>query len=402
MKALCWNGVNSLKVETVPDPKILNPKDAIIRVKMSSVCGSDLHLLDGYVPTMQRGDIIGHEFMGEVVEVGSEVRKYKQGDRVVVVSVIGCGECFYCKRQEWSLCDNSNPNEVLTQAYGDVTSGIFGYSHAFGGFSGSHAEYIRVPFVENGAFKIPDGVTDEQAVFVSDAVPTGFMAAELCEILPGDTVAIWGCGGVGQMAIQSARLLGAERIIAIDRFPERLELAKEKGGAEIINYEEVQVLDALKELTGGRGPDACIDAVGMEAHELGRTYVYNRMKQAVGLETDRPEVLREAILACRKGGTVSVMGVYGGSVDKFPMGAAMNKGLRFRMGQQHGQKYAFRLLEQIQKGELNPSFLMTHTMSLEEGERGYEIFKKKQENCIRVVFKPAESKSSLDTSKRAA
>ncbi len=393
MKALCWNGVNELSVEYVPDPKILNPKDAIVRVKMSSVCGSDLHLLDGYVPTMRRGDIIGHEFMGEIVEVGSEVKKFKHGDRVVVVSVIGCGACSFCKKQEWSLCDNTNPNDaILIKAFGDTTSGIFGYSHAFGGFSGSHAEYVRVPFVENGAFKIPEEVSDEQAVFVSDSVPTGFMGADFCDIQPGDIVAVWGCGGVGQMAIQSARLLGAERVIAIDRYPERLQFAKDKGGAEILNYEEVHILDALKELTGGRGPDACIDAVGMEAHGVGLSYAYDRVKQAIMLETDRPEVLREAILACRKGGTISIVGVYGAVLDKFPMGAAMNKALKFRMGQQHGQKYVPRLLDYIQKGKLDPSFLMTHSMSLEEGVRGYEIFKKKQNQCMRVVFTPGSSK----------
>jgi len=389
MRALCWKGVNELAVETVPDPTILNPSDAIVRVKLSSVCGSDLHLLDGYMPSMRSGDIIGHEFMGEVVAVGSGVRKLKIGDRVLVVSVIGCGACWYCRRGEWSLCDNTNPSDqAMDPLFGQTTAGIFGYSHLLGGYAGSHAEYIRVPFAEQGSFKIPDGIADQAALFLSDAVPTGFMAADLCGITPGDVVAVWGCGAVGLMAIRSAYLLGAERVIAIDRFPERLRLAEQREGAETLNYELFDVTEALKEMTGGRGPDACIDAVGMEAHGVGLAYTYDRIKQAARLESDRPIVLREAILACRKGGTVSVIGVYGGMVDKIPFGAAMNKGLTLRMGQQHGQKYVPQLLERVERGELDPSYLCTHPMSLEEAPRGYELFKTKSDGCLRAVFRP--------------
>lgn len=394
MRALCFNGVNDLRCERVDDPTLLRPRDAIVRVSLSSVCGSDLHLLDGYVPTMKAGDIIGHEFVGEVVETGSAVEKLEIGDRVVVVSVIGCGECFFCKRDLWSLCDNSNPSHrALDFAYGKTTSGIFGYSHAFGGYAGSHAEYVRVPFADRGAFKVPDGVPDEKVVFVSDAVPTGYMAADLCGIEPGDVVAVWGCGGVGLMAIESARLLGAERIIAIDRLPNRLRLARERG-AETLSFDETRVLAALEELTAGRGPDRCIDAVGLEATGHGVVYGYDRVKQAMHLETDRPLALREAIMACRKGGTVSIIGVYGGLVDKFPIGAAMNKGLVLRMGQQHGQKYVPRLLEHIANGELDPSYLLTHRLPLEQGQRGYEMFREKTDDCVRVVFAPAEREAA--------
>ncbi|WP_207433764.1 zinc-dependent alcohol dehydrogenase [Sabulibacter ruber] len=392
MRALCWVGVNDLKVEQVPDPGILNPKDAIVRVTMSSVCGSDLHLLGGYVPAMREGDIIGHEFMGEVVEVGSEVRKLQRGDRVVVSSVIGCGGCWHCNQGEWSLCDNSNTDAgLLEKAYGYSGAGIFGYSHAFGGYAGSHAEYIRVPYADNGSFKIPEGVKDESALFVSDAFPTGFMAADMCGIQPGDVVAVWGCGGVGQMAIRSAYLLGASRVIAIDRFPERLEIARTIGQAETLNYEEVDVLEMLKEMTGGRGPDRCIDAVGMEAHTTGVEHLYDKAKQMVRLETDRPAVLRQAIMACRKGGTVSIVGVYGGLLDKFPMGAAMNKALTFRMGQMHAQRYIPHLLDIVQRGEVDPSYLLTHRWPLEKGMEGYTMFKKKTDNCMRVVFTPQEA-----------
>jgi threonine dehydrogenase-like Zn-dependent dehydrogenase len=389
MQALCWKGVNKLGVETVPDPKILRPRDAIVRVTMSSVCGSDLHLLGGLVPTMKKGDIIGHEFMGEVVETGPEVQRLKRGDRVVVSSIIGCGGCHYCRREEWSLCDNSNPDGgVLDLAYGATGAGIFGYTHAFGGYAGSHAEYVRVPFADHNAFQVPEGLTDEQAVFASDALPTGTMAAEMCGIQAGDVIAIWGAGGVGQMAIRAAYMLGAERVIAIDRFPERLRMARERGGAETLNYEEVDVHEALREMTGGRGPDACIDAVGMEAHGTGIEYAYDRLKQAVRLETDRPEVLRHAILACKKGGTISIVGAYAGFVDKLPIGAAMNKALTFRMGQQHGQRYIPRLLEQIAGGRLDPSYLITHRMRLADAPLGYEMFKEKRDGCVRVVFTP--------------
>ncbi|WP_438026454.1 zinc-dependent alcohol dehydrogenase [Sorangium sp. So ce233] len=395
MRALCWNGVNDLRVETVPDPRILAPHDAIVRVRMSSVCGSDLHLLDGYVPTMKKGDILGHEFIGEVVDVGPDVSKLKKGDRVVVCSIVGCGRCFYCEHELWSLCDNSNPGHaVLDEVYGDTTAAIFGYSHAFGGIAGSHAEYVRVPFADQGAFKVPDGVPDERALFVSDALPTGYMGADMCGIRPGDVIAVWGAGGVGLMAILSAYLLGAERVIAIDRIPERLRLARERGRAEVLDYDEVDVHEALRDMTGGRGPDACIDAVGMEAHGSGLEYAYDRAKQAMRLETDRPIALRQAIMACRKGGTVSIVGAYGGFIDKFPLGAAMNKGLVFRMGQQHGQRYMPRLLEHIERGEIDPSFLVTHPMRLEDGPRGYQLFKKKQDGCVRVVFTPAATASA--------
>lgn len=390
MRALCWNGVDELRVENVPEPSIVNPHDAIVAVRLSSVCGSDLPLLDGYVPAMRQGDVIGHEFLGEVVETGSDVQRLSKGDRVIVISIIACGRCWYCEQELYSLCDNSNPKPEMTElVYGHATAGIFGYSHAFGGYAGSHAEYIRVPFADVGAFKVPDGVSDEQAVFVSDAVPTGFMAADLCNIHPGDVVAVWGCGGVGQMAIRSAYLLGAERVIAIDRFSERLRMAEHRGGAEVLNYEDVDVHEALLERTGGRGPDSCIDAVGMAAHGDGSvSYAYDRAKQALRLETDRPQVLRQAIRACRKGGTVSVIGVYGGFLDKFPMGAVMNKGLTIRTGQQHGQRYAPRLFDHIVRGELDPSFLLTHRWPLEDGPRGYEMFKHRDDGCMRVVFDP--------------
>lgn len=389
MRALCWNGINDLAVETVPDPSILNPQDAIVKVTMSSVCGSDLHLLDGYVPTMREGDIIGHEFIGEIVETGREVKKLKKGDRVVVGSIIGCGECFFCKHGAWSLCDNTNPNAfLLEKIYGASTAGIYGYSHAFGGYAGSHANYIRIPFADKGAFAIPEGVPDEKVIFASDAFPTGYMAADMAGIKPGDVVAVWGCGGVGLMAMESAFLLGAERVIAIDRIPERLDKAYEFAGAETLNYKDTDIQEALREMTGGRGPDVCIDAVGMEAHSFGIDYTYDKIKQSLRLETDRPVVLREAIIACRKGGTVSIVGVYGGFIDKFPMGAAMNKGLTLKMGQMHAQKYIPVLLDHIQKGDVNPSYILTHKWPLEKGPEGYDMFKKKKDNCIRVVFTP--------------
>lgn len=389
MKALCWNGINNLSVETVPDPAILNPHDAIVKVSMSSVCGSDLHLLDGYVPTMRAGDIIGHEFVGEVVETGPEVKKLKKGDRVVVGSVIGCGECMYCSQGAWSLCDNTNPNAfLLEKVYGASGAGIFGYSHAFGGYAGSHANFVRVPFADNGAFRIPEGLPDEKVIFASDAFPTGYMAADMAGIEPGDIVAVWGCGAVGLMAIQSAFLLGAERVIAIDRFYNRLQMARQYAHAETLNYEEENIHEALLELTGGRGPDRCIDAVGMEAHGKGVEYTYDRVRQALRLETDRPIVLRQAIKACRKGGTLSIVGVYAGMVDKFPIGSAMNKGLTFRMGQMHAQKYIPKLLDIIAKGSIDPSYMLTHLWPLDKGPEGYQMFKEKTDNCVRVVFAP--------------
>jgi len=389
MRALCWNGVNDLRVETVPDPEILNPRDIILKVKLSTTCGSDLHFIDGYIPTMREGDVIGHEFMGEIVDVGKEVKKVKKGDRVVVPSFICCGSCWYCRHDLYSLCDNTNPKgELQEPVFGYPTAGIYGYTHAFGGYAGSHAEYVRVPHADVDCFKVPEEVRDETALFLSDAGPTGYMGADFCDIKPGYTVAVWGCGGVGLMAQRSAFLLGAERVIGIDRFPERLKLAEEKVGSETINYAEVDsVIDTLKEMTGGRGPDACIDAVGMEAHGTGPAYLYDRVKQAMYMESDRGQALREAITACRKGGVLSILGVYG-VMDKFPIGTIMNKGLTVRSAQQHGQKYLPRLLEHARKGELDPSFLVTHRFSLEDSPRGYEMFKHKEDGCVRSVFVP--------------
>lgn len=390
MRALTWQGPNRLQVETVADPKLINPQDAIIKVTLSSVCGSDLHLLGGYVPTMHAGDILGHEFLGEVVEVGARVKSVRKGDRVITVSIIGCGECEHCRRQDFSCCDNSNPNPCVTEmAYGQPCSGIIGYSHAFGGYAGSHATYIRVPYADVNLFKVPEGVTDEQAVFVSDAAPTGYFAADNAGIQPGDTVAVWGCGAVGLMAIASAYLLGAERVIAIDRLSDRLTLAENKLGAIPLDYQTTNIHQALLELTGGRGPDRCIDCVGMEAHGTEVDFVYDKAKQLLRLHTERGTVLRQAIRACRKGGTVSVVGVYGGLLDKFPMGAVVNKGLTLRAGQQPGQRYATRLFEHIQAGELDPSWLLTHPMDLEDGAEGYRLFKEKGDQCLRAVFKPA-------------
>jgi len=389
MKAVCWYGANDVRVETVPDPQILNPRDAIIKITSTAICGSDLHIYDGYIPTMQQGDIIGHEFMGEVVEVGRGVNNLKIGARVVVPSTIGCGHCNYCKHDQWSLCDNSNPNGYMEEAlFGNITSAIYGYSHLFGGYAGAQAEYIRVPFADVGVLNVPKDLSDEQLLFISDAIPTGYMGAELCDIQPGDTVAVWGCGAVGQFAMISAYMLGADRVIAIDRFPERLEMAKKYAKAEVINYEEVDAGEALKEMTGGRGPDCCIDAVGLEAHGMGVEGVYDKAKQAVRLETDRPHVLRQMMVACRKGGTLSIMGVYSGFVDKLPFGAAFNKGLTMRMGQMHGQKYMRLLLERVLNGELDPSFVVTHRLPLEDAKQGYEMFKHKKDNCIKVVLKP--------------
>jgi len=390
MKATCWYGINDVRVEDVPDPEILNPRDAIVRITSTAICGSDLHLYNGYVPTMEKGDILGHEFMGEVVETGPGVKNLKAGDRVVVPFPISCGNCFFCERQMFSLCENLNPNaSIAEKMYGHSPAGIFGYSHMLGGYAGGQAEYARVPFADVGPIKIENGYTDEQVLFLSDIFPTGYMAAEQCNIQPGDTVAVWGCGPVGQFAIRSAFLLGAERVIAIDRFPERLRMAHEKSGAEIINYEEVDsVLDILKEKTGGRGPDACIDAVGMEAHGHGLVAAYDRVKQAARLETDRPIALREAIMACRNGGTVSIAGVYGGFVDKLPMGSVMNRSLTIKTGQTHVHRYMKPLLERIHKGEIDPSFVVTHTMSLEEAPGAYNMFMNKEQECVKVVLKP--------------
>jgi threonine dehydrogenase-like Zn-dependent dehydrogenase len=389
MRAICWYGKNTVRVEAVADPRILNPRDAIVRITSTAICGSDLHLYNGFIPTMEEGDILGHEFMGEVVEVGSGVKNLQLGDRVVVPFPISCGNCWSCLQGLFSLCEDSNPNAWMAEKlWGHSPAGIFGYSHMLGGYAGGQAEYARVPFADVGPLKIPGGLPDDKVLFLSDIFPTGYMAAENCQIQPGDVVAVWGCGPVGQFAIKSAYLLGAERVIAIDRFPERLRLAREQGCAETLHYAEVDIYDALKEMTGGRGPDACIDAVGMEGHTPGVVGAYDRVKQAVMLETDRPHALREAIIACRNGGTVSVAGVYGGFIDKFPFGSAMNRSLTIKTGQTHVQRYMRPLLERIQKGEIDPSFVITHRMRLEEAPAGYELFKNKQEDCIKVVLKP--------------
>jgi len=388
MKANCWYGKTVVSVEEVPDPQILNQRDAIVKISSTAICGSDLHLYNGFIPTMQKGDILGHEFMGEVVEVGREVHNLKVGDRVVVPFPIACGNCFFCKEQMFSLCENSNPNAWMAEKmFGHAASGLFGYSHLTGGFAGGQAEYARVPFADVGPIKVPDHLRDEQVLFLSDIFPTGYMGAEMCDIKPGDTIAIWGCGPVGQFSIRSAFLLGAERVIAIDEVPERLKMA-EDGGAETINYREESVYERLMDMTGGRGPDACIDDVGMEAHAPAMVEIYDRVKQAMMLETDRPHALREAIMCCRNGGVISVIGVYGGLIDKFPIGSVMQRSLTIRTGQAHVQRYMRPLLQRIENGEIDPSFVVTHTMSLDDAPHGYDIFKKKDDNCIKVVLKP--------------
>jgi threonine dehydrogenase-like Zn-dependent dehydrogenase len=388
MRALVWNGVNDLSVETVDDPEVINPHDVIVQVRLSTTCGSDLHFIDGYLPGMREGDVFGHEFMGEVVEVGREVNDTKVGDRVVVPSFIACNRCWYCEHDMYSLCDTTNPNAELQQPIlGSPTGGIYGYTHPFGGYGGSHAQYIRVPFGDANCFAVPDFVTDEQALFMSDAVPTGYMGADFCDITPGDTIAVWGAGAVGLMAARSALLNGAGRVISIDRFPERLSLAAQLG-AETIDYGSADsVQDALREATGGRGPDAVIDAVGMEGHSTGIQEVYDRAKQLLRMETDRAASLREAILACRKGGVVSVLGIYG-LTDKFPMGLLTNKGLTLRTAQQHGQRYIPQFFDYVAQGDLDPSVLITHDLPLEEGVRAYDMFKNKKDGCIRVALRP--------------
>ena len=388
MRAVCWEGKRNIKVETVPDPKILNQRDAIVRITSTAICGSDLHLYNGFVPTMERGDILGHEFMGEVVEVGRGVKNLSVGDRVVVPFPIACGNCGMCQRDLFSLCENSNPNQWMARKlWGHSPCGIFGYSHLTGGYAGGQAEYARVPFADVGPLKVPAGMSDDQALFLSDIFPTGYMGAEMCDIKPGDVVAVWGAGPVGQFAIASARLLGAERVIAIDRFTYRLRMAQEKAGAtDIINYEETSVQQTLLELTAGRGPDACIDAVGMEAHGHHAMYAYDRAKQALMLETDRPLALREAILSCRNGGIVSVIGVYGGLIDKFPMGAVMNRSLTIKTGQCHVHRYLRPLLERIERGEIDPTFVITHRLRLEDAPQGYDMFVQKKDGCEKIVM----------------
>lgn len=389
MRAVAWYGPEDMRVVTVPEPKILNPHDAIVKVTTAAICGSDLHIYDGYIPGMERGDILGHEFVGEVVEAGREVTNLKRGDRVVVPFPIACGQCYYCQHDLWSLCDNTNPNAwMVEKMWGHSPAGIYGYSHLLGGYAGGQAEYVRVPFANVGPLKLPDGVTDEQAVMLADVFPTGYQAAENCGIQPGDVVAVFGCGPVGQFAIQSAHMLGAERVIAVDHVPERLMMAARNSRVETINYEQEDVIATLNEMTGGRGPDACIEAVGMEAHGTGLDALYDRVEQALRLETGRPTALRYAMLACRKGGTLSLAGVFGGFVDKIPMGAVMNKGLQLRTGQTHVHRYLRPLLQRVQKGEIDPSFIVTHRMSLDEAPRGYKIFRDKQEDCVKVVLKP--------------
>jgi threonine dehydrogenase-like Zn-dependent dehydrogenase len=390
MKAVCWYGRHDMRVESVPDPKIVDPQDVIIKITTTAICGSDLHLYDGYTPTMEKGDIIGHEPMGEVIEVGKQVRKLKKGDRVVVPFTISCGECFFCQKQLYSCCDRTNPNaEVARKAMGQSPAGLFGYSHMLGGYPGGQAEYLRVPFADIGPIKIPDDLSDDQVVFLSDIFPTGYMAAENCQMDPGDIVAIWGCGPVGQFAIQSAWMFGAGRVIAIDRVSERLEMARQHGKAETINFEEHKVYERLMEMTKGRGPDRCIDAVGAEAHGSGSVdAVVDQVKAALCLTTDRVHALREAIMCCRKGGTLSVPGVYFGYPDKLPFGALMNKALTVRTGQTHVQKYLPDLLGKIQSGAIDPSFVITHRLPLENAPAAYKTFRDKQDGCIKVVLKP--------------
>lgn len=395
MKANCWYGKAEMRVEEVPDPQILNQRDAIVKISSTAICGSDLHLYNGFIPTMKSGDIMGHEFMGEVVEVGREVHNLKVGDRVVVPFPIACGRCYFCKEDMFSLCENSNPNAWMAEKlFGHAPSGIFGYSHLTGGYAGGQAEYARVPFADVGPVKIPDHLSDEQVLFLSDIFPTGYMGAEMCNLKPGDTVAVWGCGPVGQFAIRSAFMLGAERVFAIDQISARLKMA-EDGGAETINYKEQSVYDTLMDRTGGRGPDACIEAVGMESHAPSLIYVYDRVKQAMMLETDRPHALREAIMCCRNGGTISVVGVFGGFIDKFPMGSVMNRSLTIRTGQTPVQKYLRPLLQKIENGDIDPSFVITHTMSLDDAPRAFAMFDNKQDDCIKVVLKPGGNGNGL-------
>lgn len=391
MRALCWMGIEKVSVEEVPEPTILNPRDAIVRITTTCICGSDLHLYNGYMPTMEQGDILGHEFMGEVVEVGPGVDqdKLKVGDRVVVPFTIACGKCFFCQQQLWSLCDNTNPNAwIAEKLMGYSPSGLFGYTHMMGGYAGGQAQYARVPCADVGPIKIPDGLADEKVVFLSDIFPTGYMGAENCNIQRGDTIAVWGCGPVGQFAIRSAFMLGAERVIAIDSFPERLQMAQQ-GGAETINYEQVEdVAQTLKDMTGNRGPDSCIDAVGMEAYGHTLPFIVDRARQAMKIATDRPNVLRQCILACRKGGTVSIPGVYGGFLDKIPFGAAMNKALTFKMGQTHMMRYMRPLLERIERGEIDPSFVISHRLPLSKAPEAYKMFREKEDRCTKVVLDP--------------
>jgi len=389
MKALCWHGKGDVRCDSVPDPKIEDPKDVIIKVTSTCICGSDLHLYDMYLPAMKPGDILGHEPMGEVVDVGRDVKKFRKGDRIVVPFDIACGECWFCQRQLYSCCDTTNRTaEAARMVMGQAPAGLYGYSHITGAYPGGQAQYLRVVRADANALKIPDGMPDDQVVFLSDIFPTGYMAAEQAGIEPGDTVAVWGCGPVGQFTIRSAWMLGAGRVVAIDRVPERLKMARESK-AETINFDEDKVYDRLMEMTRGRGPDRVIDAVGCEAHHAGAVdAVYDKARALVGVGTDRAHALREAIMCCRKAGTVSIPGVYVGFPDKLPLGAAMNKGLTFKMGQTHTQRYTAPLLERIQRGEIDPSFVITHRISLDDAAQGYADFKKHQDQCIKFVLKP--------------
>ncbi|MDB6031562.1 MAG: Alcohol dehydrogenase GroES domain protein [Verrucomicrobiales bacterium] len=390
MKAVIWNGKKDVRVETVPDPRLLNPRDAIVKITATAICGSDLHLYNGFVPSMKAGDILGHEFMGEVVEVGPGVKNLKPGDRVVVPFCIACGDCFYCENELWSLCDNTNPNATVNaKMNGYQTAGLFGFSHLYGGYAGGQAQYARVPFADVGPLKIETNLSDEQVLFLSDIFPTGYMAADNCGIKPGQIVAVWGCGPVGQFAIRSAYLLGAGKVIAIDNVAERLRMAEEGGAVTVSSDDDVH--EILKDMTGGRGPDACIDAVGMEAH--GSTY--DNVKQSLRLETDRPYVLRQAIRACRKGGVLSIPGLYSGVIDKVPFGIAFAKGLALRMGQTHMHKYMPRLLQRIEQNEIDPSFVITHRLRLESAPSAYTMFLEKRNGCIKVVLDPHARKSDV-------
>ena len=391
MKAVCWMGKHKIEVHEVPDPKIINPHDAILRVTRTAICGSDLHLYDGYIPTMESGDILGHEFMGIVEEVGPEVKNLKRGDRVVVPFTIACGNCFYCKTDLWSLCDNTNPNAQIAETmYGYSGSALFGYSHIYGGYAGGQAQYVRVPHADVGPIKIESDLEDEKVLFLSDIFPTGYMGAENGNIKPGDTVAVWGCGPVGLFAIASAYMLGAERVIAIDRFPERLRLAREYCGATTIDYtdEDITIVEALRDFTGGMGPDVCIDAVGMEAHSNTAVGLYDKVEQMLMLETDRPFVLRQAFQAIRKGGTLSIPGVYGGVLDKVNFGAAFGKGIKMAMGQTHMQKYLAPLLKRIENKEIDPSFMISHRIGIEETPEMYKVWAKKQDQVTKIVIDP--------------
>jgi len=391
MKALCWLGKQEIGVKNVKDPRLLSGHDAIVKVTHAAICGSDLHLYDGVIPTMKKGDILGHETMGEIVEVGSLVTKVRVGQKIVIPFDIACGKCHHCEAEEYSACDNTNPNALIPdKLYGHGGSGLFGYSHMYGGYAGGQAEYIRVPFVDTNSLVIPEGIPDEKVLFLSDIFPTGYMAAENCNIKRGDSVAIWGAGPVAQMATRSAFLLGAERVFVIDHFDNRLRHAAE-AGAHTINFEHMGgytgVMDELNYLTGGRGPDSCIDAVGMEAHGSTVTNAIDHMKMAIGIGTDRADALRQAIQACKKGGTVSIPGVYGGLLDNVPMGAAFGKGLTFKMGQTHTQKYMKPLLDKILDEQIDPSEIITHRINIDEGPQAYRVFKEDKNDCLKVVIK---------------